>query len=337
MSEGWCSRLFAKGQIVPLPNKDRPSDVLKTLRILIEHGGSDPMLTDDDGYTAVHQHTGLAEQFDYLINQDHFQIDLLQRNRSGYTVAEHHAGWCWSESHRLSGLAWEKERMANQQKLHPLQKPWLHDSSTVELLHRTATHLMQHFQLKETTEASFLLIRHLIEQGTDPHAKRKCSNDLNSFAGIPKVSLRGRCNCTNDFTPLARLPNTLSLGSWTDWENPQALRQDIKTKNVQLNELICKWVKTLCDAGVEIKKYMQEEERQSLQRKKYGDWRSRCWNLSRGSRVDWEFHYQNRAEDCFITGTYEVRSNHNIEVVEKIPGAWRQELDHCWHCELWSL
>ena len=284
------------------------------------------MLTDADGYTAFHQHTGSSEQFNYLLNQEHFQIDLLQRDHLGNTVAEHQAGWCWQESQELSRLAWKKERMMNQQELHSLQKPLLHDSSTVELLHRTAGSLQQRTR-EESTESSLLLIRQLIEGGTDPHAKTDCPYNLNSFAQISRTSSRERCDCSSDLTPLAQIAHAYDLGSSEDWKDPQATRQYIETKNILLAKAIDKWVKTLRDAGVHIEKYMQEEEKQSLQRKEKGDWDSYWWrsNHSVESRVEWTFHYRDRAEDCFITPTYEVRMNHDNEVAEKIPGAWTQE------------
>ena len=106
----------AKEQKVLLSNRERPSDVLNTIRILIENGGSDPMIIDGHSQTALHYHTGSLEQFKYILNQDYFQVDLLQRDHKGDTISEHHAHWYWLTSHEISRLAWEKEMVGKQQR-----------------------------------------------------------------------------------------------------------------------------------------------------------------------------------------------------------------------------
>ena len=67
---------------------NRPSDVLSTRRIFVEEGGSDPSVIDSEGLTALHLHTGTPEQFNYLLIQENFHIDLGQLG-NGSTVAEY--------------------------------------------------------------------------------------------------------------------------------------------------------------------------------------------------------------------------------------------------------
>ena len=305
-TEKSISHFSANEQNLPSTDKDRTSDVLSTLRILVEQGASDPIATDSYGYTVLHLHTGTLEQFKYLLDQDHFQVDLMMCNHDGYTVSELHAASCWSESPDLTWLAWQRESLCKQRRLCSSEDSFHHG----KLLHETALRLTEHFDREESAESSFLLIRQLIESGTDPHAKLDWWGDL---------------------TPLAQIPNV--FGSWNG--NPDEVRKLKEARNIRLAFTLRKWLKTLRDAGVEIKTYMAEEEKQALRRKEEGGWEICWWDHSKEFRVEWEFHYRERAEDCSITSSYEIRQKNVSKddddddddgddggVIENIPGAW---------------
>jgi hypothetical protein len=96
-----------------IDNVRRPSDAIDTFRVLVEEGQCDPIAktpsnTPDHLYgcqTVLHLHTGSVAAFQYLLNQEHFMVDMSIQNEMGMTPAidQLFAGWpTSSELARLS-------------------------------------------------------------------------------------------------------------------------------------------------------------------------------------------------------------------------------------------
>ena len=115
------------------------------------------------------------------------------------------------------------------------------------------------------------------------------------------------------------------MGPWSTQLDPEYPRKVTEIINSDLAHVLRLWSNTLRDAGVNIKAYMIEEEKQILQRNKEDDWRS-YWSPHL-SCIEWEFHLEETAEDCFIAATYEYRPNTNTEITENMPGAWSNDFD----------
>ena len=291
--------------------------MLNTLRVLIEYGNSDPMLTDSEGRTVLHLHRGSLEEMNYLLSQEQFQVDLLQRTYEGDTVSEYQAGYSQLGSPKITKLAWEFERVAKQPvygSLNPTQESSVHGSCTIKMLLYVTKHLKLLFKSRsydetgdETIMSSISLVRQLIECGTDYHSKR------------------------DGLTPLAQIAGKYI----SDYS--------VEANNAVLARILRAWVKLLRDAGVNITDYFAQEKKHAVQRKKEGDWRDDYW-LDFEWRVEWGFHYSERPEDCFISGKHELRKKVEIwhkldscqrvhsrqrvdnKVTEKMPGAWTQDL-----------
>lgn len=67
-------------------------EIYETVRILVEEGQCDPMMTDYRNRSALHCYREPVGPFNYLIHlQQHFQIDLGQRCDNNQTVMQYHA------------------------------------------------------------------------------------------------------------------------------------------------------------------------------------------------------------------------------------------------------
>ncbi|KUJ20130.1 uncharacterized protein LY89DRAFT_772947 [Mollisia scopiformis] len=87
----------------PEKNWTRPVDAVQTIRLLVGKGKCDPMTTTSStlkrigkldffktDQTPLHDFSGPAEAFQYLLQQDQFSIDLETRNGEGLTVVDAH-------------------------------------------------------------------------------------------------------------------------------------------------------------------------------------------------------------------------------------------------------
>ena len=285
-------------------NKYRPVDVLNTLRILVEEGGSDPSAILGEGETALHYHTGTAEQFTYLLHQEHAFVDLRQRSLIGFTVAEELAFRGRESALELSMLAFEREKLVHQHSCSPnkTRQRCSSESSTSMLLHNTSAMLprfINQYEEPRSPPGILQLIRRLREAGVDVHNKLVDENTclFRISEGVMHVyGLDGY-----KFRSIANSPLAQSLRVWID-----ALRE----------------------AGVGMVDYLKEEEKIAIQRKENGDWTRHHMFSSTWWRVEWQFHYEQNPEKCFVSGQYEFWREGEDEANKmgnQIPGAW---IDH---------
>ncbi|MCJ1478344.1 hypothetical protein MMC13_007022 [Lambiella insularis] len=86
------------------------SNPLDTLRVLIEEGRSDPMVTDDCGWSALHTGTNSWNGFHYMFYQDEYHVDLLQLLARGLVVSpdcQDHG--IWGPCSRIADFAFCQE------------------------------------------------------------------------------------------------------------------------------------------------------------------------------------------------------------------------------------
>lgn len=84
----------------------RPKDTLETLRVLVEEGQCDPMhpptrdgkSSFNSSQTALHLYTGPLNGFQYLIKQQHFEIDLSVKNARGMDIEDTQINMAWASS-----------------------------------------------------------------------------------------------------------------------------------------------------------------------------------------------------------------------------------------------
>ena len=303
-------------------NWNRPADVLETLRVLIELAQSDPMIPNAFGDSALHNFTGRVEHFNYLLRQEHFQIDLLKQRDQIFSVAQTHSHQGFASSPDISLLALEHEsamlektvRSRNSQELALARTP------SIDLLYGVASQLA-HGYFQEEFSASYLagvvkLVKKLVANGVDVHS----FTHYFPFQG-------------ENLTPLDRMFGNLVLfqpaQSRASLNNGAILR--LKT-----------WLRVLKDAGVDLKKYLREEERLATARRENGLWI--CdWYRSRDQyRMDWHVELDENDDISSISVEYVFRKDteqedededeheHEEEEEEeeektRIPGSWIEE------------
>ncbi|KAL9026123.1 MAG: hypothetical protein Q9196_005164, partial [Gyalolechia fulgens] len=212
------------------------TDYLDTLRVLVENGG-DPMIANDDGDTVLHLHTGAAEQFRYLLQQEASVIETSQPDYNGDTIAERHARWYWAEGPKRAELAWEHENAQRRERYgHGSKQPEAFPvTSKTFLLHETNGHL-RHFikQGGGDFESALSLLRKLVAEGVDIH-------------GVLDEGSEDRK------TPLAQIPRIVS--------EVEVGAEGLDRETRITSFAIVMWLKVLEEAHVDLKVYAEEEER----------------------------------------------------------------------------
>ena len=104
------------GSGIHIVNPLLQQEVLDTLRVLIEEGGSDPMIGDSNGVTALHVFTGPWEGFEYMLHQDRCHVQLLMQSDQSGPLSTWHAGRPWRVSSRIANLAFQHERAFQSQR-----------------------------------------------------------------------------------------------------------------------------------------------------------------------------------------------------------------------------
>lgn len=294
-------------------NWNRPADVLETLRVLIELAQSDPMISGPDCRSALYDFTGRVEHFNYLLRQEHFQIDLSKQRDQSFSVAEIHSHQCFASSPDISLLAHEYEsamlektvRSRNSQELALARTP-----SSV-LLHGVAWQIMSHC-LQGKFGASYLagvvnLVKKLVANGVDVHGFTK------SYFPFEGRNLTPLDIMLTRVVPYKRAQSRASL-------NKEAILR------------LKKWLRVLKDAGVNLKKYLREEERLATARRENGLWfhprRPRRYQY----RMDWHMELDENDDISSISGEYVFRKDTEQEDEEeeeeektRIPGSWIEE------------
>lgn len=109
------------GFMKAIDNVRRPSDAIDTFRVLVEEGQCDPIAktpsnTPEHLYgsqTVLHLHTGSIAAFQYLLNQEHFIIDMSVQNEMGMTPAIDQLFAGWPTSSELARLSIQYSRNSN--------------------------------------------------------------------------------------------------------------------------------------------------------------------------------------------------------------------------------
>ncbi|KAL9602172.1 MAG: hypothetical protein Q9219_002036 [cf. Caloplaca sp. 3 TL-2023] len=278
-------------------------EYLDTLRALVEYGG-DPMMANSHGDTALHLHTGGAEQFRYLLNQEHCSIETGQLNYGGDTIAERHARWYWAEGPNRTILAWEHEN-AQRQEFHSYRTntpPPFPISSKSFILHETAGHL-RHFITRggQDFQSALALIRKLITEGVDIHHVSDEDEE-------------------HPRTPLAQIPRIT--------EEIEFSREALDKEGQITNRAVEAWLKTLGETNINLEYYFQVEENLLRLSGEGNAWQSYEFDDRWEYCVDWEFRTGNQ----FINIQYGFRSvPEGLEGIQRpaeqdfdpyIPGEW---------------
>ena len=269
--DGLFLSLMTEAKFIYINKEERPSNIFDTLIVLVEEGGSDPMVSDSNGVNALYCHTGSAEQFEYMLHQDKFQVEV-----DGDLTA-HHAYWCWPTSRAITKLAFDEEMRTKNiiQDSDHLRWDSQFKSSVNELLHRVLLNLRSDMKSGRTIDIgcghslpfeSQDLVRHFLALGADIHS---CLYVWNYGADWSYM------------TPLAEL--VLRCGDRLyNWSGKKEDEEKIALESLILSNtefedrilasLIQFWIDFLKEINVDIEKYTHEEEDLAVKRKTVGDW-----------------------------------------------------------------
>ena len=253
---------------------------MDTLRILIEKGKGDPMISNTVGDTALHLHTGSIDQFKYLLREEILTDNQIQTN--GDTIAERHARGFWPEGPEHTKLAFELETVT---KMSSKPQQPLPTSSKTLLLHETASHLRHYASNGNAFNSCLGLIQILIENEADVHGV------------YYRDSKYGR-------TPLAQIPSIIEEFLCVDQE-------ELRLASQTLVPVFHAWLSTLRKAKVNLREYLEEEERIALQNYAKGLWEPYEFDESLEWRIEWHFSYvrddKRNNQGCSISATYHFR------------------------------
>lgn len=287
------------------------SDVfLDTLRVLVENGG-DPMMSDDRGDTALHAHTGASQQFQYLLDQEHYAVDCTQLNHNGSTVAEQHVRRYWLDGPVRTELAWKHEdsqRRNSSNYASTRSSPFPVTSSTL-LLHDTASHL-RHFLIRGSGDfrSALQLVQVLINSGVDLHDALE--------GGIKRKKTA--------FARIADIANEFDNSS-----------EALEMQRHVTNQVIHKWLRTLQEAGVSLHQYLDEEERLLRSHKDDCLWEPYFFDDTLEYRVKWDFGNSKHDKCQSVLVRYDFRrapeEPEEMESLEHdrvaVPGGWVEEVE----------
>lgn len=303
-------KAIAAGHPRPRNIWNRAADTLETLRVLVEHGQSDPTMIDSNGDSAFDKFTGRAEHFNYLFRQEHFQVDLFQNKNEDFALTQSYARLDWDHSLTIALICLEQEKLIWEKNFHSSKPPKLALAKTwATLLHGAARHMTSSpvSVFLEYGEGHFAEVRDLIKQvvasGADIHAT---IDDL--YANIDDLYI----DETKHLTPLDRLlvlyciPETLQEG------------KDIIGRIIVS---LKRWLRALKVAGVDLKEYIREEKRLVTLNKK------EVWRPPRflHYRVNWRIEVSENQEDYSIFIEYEFRERIERKEEYRIPGEWIED------------
>ncbi|MCJ1242807.1 hypothetical protein MMC30_000002 [Trapelia coarctata] len=299
---------FYLGEILgnhqPIPeNRACSADILETLRVLVELGQSDPMAYDNYGQNALHTFTGRVEHFNYLFQQEHFHVDLLERLNGIVSLSEFYAHRYWSNSLEISLLAFKQEQLVWEKTVHSAKPQELRLAETcISILHGAANHLTS-FRIHDVGYlAGFRdLIKQAVASGADVHG---FSKDL--YIGDGEY-----------LTPLDRVVGHCALC----FGPPETPEDGVR----MINEAVAgikTWLSALREAGVDLKKYIREEERLAILHRKKEEWRGYPYKWY---RFNWQIEVSEDQEDYAVSVEFEFREPPEPEPEDRIPGSWIEE------------
>jgi hypothetical protein len=276
------------------------ADTLETLRVLVEHGQSDPTISNANGESALSRFTGRVEHFNYLFQQEHFQVDLFQDKNEDFALTNAYASRYRSDSSKIALICLEQEKLIWEKTFHSKKPQDLGLAKTfAHMLHGAAEAMTFSHTLLVYGEGYLAEVRDLIKQviasGADIHA---AAGDL--YYGAKHLTPFGRV------LALSRIPGTLQEGK-------PIIDSVIASAN--------RWLRALKDAGVDLKEYLREEERLATLHKKNGIWS----HFTRDYQVNWRIEVSEHQEDYSVSLEYEVRERIERKEEDRIPGGWIEE------------
>ena len=307
-------KVISAGHRMDLDVKSRPTDVLDTMRVLIEHGESDPTIFDSYGLTALHHFNGRSEPFSYLFQQ-YFQLDSLQFENGSFALAEYHAGKCWNNKLTIAMLALEQERLHWERTFHSRERMAVRLAEIwSDVLHTAARRMVgMHYGIEDDAESIAEVgnvIKQAVANGVDVHKITRSSGFIGKY----------------DVTPLDNV--ILNTGLIASPGGAAAKAAAAKSAIAILE----KWLNVLKHAGIDLKKYVKEEEKLAVLHKKNEVWELGylpydCFRVT-WYRVNWQIEVSEDQEDYSISIEYEfqevlrkVRSEEE-EKEARIPGSW---------------
>ena len=285
-------------------------NALDTFRVLIEHGGSNPMQTDNYHRTTLHRYRGPAEILRYMLHQDHSQIDLLEEDSLCRTVIERQF---WRLTNKEAGADWIAEELSA---MNYLRRPSL-DNYKLRFLHRALEILTSQCRRKGAYSTnSIKILKTMIEAEADLHGLFKHGS-------------------MQDVTPLRRIADSYSdMLMYSDQERHE------RFKDKALNSSLRNWLKILHETNVDVRQYLREEERlaQELQPLIYSPWHFHGQihgrSLNRHSKyvLEWHFECDGNDDTCGVSVEYVLDhsekpavQSRETQLEEKVPGAWIEE------------
>ena len=290
--------------------EDLPS-AIETFRALIEHGGSNPMQSDKYHRSAIHRFKGSADVLRYLLHQEYFQIDLLEEDDFSKTAIENQF---WRLPDSLAGGDLILEEFRAKKYAHRLSL----DENKLRFLHKTAHILMWQYRRENSySRNSINILKHLIEAGADLH-------------GL----LPDRYGSMQTMTPLRCIVDGNSTFLSCEDQNWQK-----RFKDGILNSALRAWMKILGENKVNLRRYLQEEERlaQNLRPLVYkssysmGTSQGNPFSSSSKYNLEWHFEYGDNENTCSITVEYILDNSEKPAVRPRqtqpgrVPGAWIDE------------
>ena len=275
-------------------------DILDTFRVLVEQGQSDPMATDTYVCSALDLCTGSWDDFNYLVNQEKYHIDVTQLLDQGVSLAEYHARLGWPTSSRIANFAFEREKLLEAQYHRPQIPGTPPKSSKISILHGAVGFMRQHYNdTQSSVRYAISLVRQLILSGIDLHEVVDQKPWIFECTVIDVIV---------EMLPVYAL------------HDPERVKQVTKAKAVPCFKL---WLNILKDADIDVKKYLYEEGRLALSKKERDVW-SPSWDSYEG-RADWHV-LLNEDEQNYSISIYYVYREKAIPIVDsRIPGGWVED------------
>lgn len=290
-------------------DRNRLADTLETLRVLVEHGQSDPTIRNANGESAFSRFTGRVEHFNYLLQQEHFQVDLFQDKSEDFALTQTYSSLFWSDSSKIALMCLEQEKLIWNKTFHSRKPQDLGLARTfVHMLHGAARNMGDSDSFLEYGEGYLAEVRGLIKEAVASGA------DIHATADDRYKKHR---------TPLDRVLQVFLFPM-----TPQEGRDTIDHTIVSVK----RWLGALKDAGVDLKEYIREEERLVTSNKLKEVWRGPSFLNYRVNY--WRIEVSEHQEDYSVSIEYEVRKRIDRKEEDRIPGGWIEE---DWTHYVWAI
>ena len=308
---------FTSDSLTHVDNKHRPVDVLDTLRVLIEEGGSDPMAVDFYLMTALHKHKGTREQYHYLLHQEEVYTDTGHRTSAGWKMSLFQT-LHWHRNIEFSHMAYELEKQIYQSlkcsiRAQKMRAPIVSAIETFQLASYVFLTAIGNGLIydKDLIPPILNAFKQLIADGVDP------VDMLNNGVSLLSLDPKEMMGWYFHKNWLVYHKNSITL------HTPQDFKPGInKILAVSLNY----WIKTLREAGVDIVTYLRKEEKLAIRREKRGDGWIQIYGYSSWWFLpDLHFHYDQNPENCFVSAKYRFWRDEAHKKGKQTPGAWSED------------